>query len=704
MDQDDNGPEYGTSGQPGEDSSHRAPPQAPNGPYRAIYPDLITARAAKAARIENAILEAHDSGVFSNAPTDPAHQRIYIKRLYDAFLSVETEGDNAIIDKPCKNGKMSQAALKFQNGRYPSHAIEEVCWEVFDKASTSQLDVRLLEPYHDSKFEGITIHSSFNYRWASIVNACARSKALCKMLLDPPYLERFVSHPQAELKMKLNNKKINAQRDAQNEIGRTFLSKGLGKEEAAEAIAALHPDEEDSFDEFAFTGPRQQSAGNAAGPTTPLAPVRVQPPRAATNSTKRKKISESDDDDDEEDEYVDSAVRSNIKPSLRSRRATLKTPTRSNTSNSVMEKTPQSKKAKLPSTAARQRRMDEIASQKSQAEIDLEADEKYRTTICRLLGISAKHPQVKAYSLEDLRYYARAYNGEYAGTIWTHKDYPGYSGDRWILTDRNNVAYTHFSQLIKALMPLAALRGDYVDGQLNLETKNIIFQPKNPADREALGSTANNFGFHAAYPAPVNIKSHGSPEMLTEEASFSAPAPAPTRQPAVQMASYQPYRQELYQGQGTYDQSGLQYPSYNQNHGNQSFGNLPHSYGSASRAYSHNSFQQATLGNQQAFGTPHSTYGSPVIGYNSQPGNIYDNGLTFTGRNNNVYAASLRGQNTGYTAGHAAQSTAHNTPQVGHNTNLTSPYPGHITGLTIPRHGDSQYPDPDECSSQQRQQ
>lgn len=47
-------------------------------------------------------------------------------------------------------------------------------------------------------------------------------------------------------------KSKNAQRDKQNEIGRTFLSKGLGKEEAAVALAHLHPEPDNAFDPYSI--------------------------------------------------------------------------------------------------------------------------------------------------------------------------------------------------------------------------------------------------------------------------------------------------------------------------------------------------------------------------------------------------------------------------------------------------------------------
>ncbi|KAI9641730.1 hypothetical protein NHQ30_009586 [Ciborinia camelliae] len=712
MDQEDNGSDYGAGGHSGETYNFQAsaaPPPVPNGPYSAIYPDLQAVRNAKRARIDNAIVAANDNGVFAGAPNDAAHQRVYIERLFNAFNSIETEGEDAIIDKPCKNGKLSQAALKFQQGRYPSAAIEEVCWEIFERASIAQLDVRLLESFHDSKFENSQVHSNFNQRWSAIVHACARSKALCKMLLDAPYLDRFVSHPQAELKMKLNNKKINAQRDEQNEIGRTFLSKGLGKEEAAEALAALHPDAEESYDEYDYPKP---SVGKAASPTTPLAPVRIQPARAATSSVKRKKMSDSEDEDSGDEFFVSGrkstdANRSTImKSSSKSRRATLKTPTRSNTNNSVMDSTPQSKKAKVPSTIARQRRLDDMPLQKSQAVMDSETDQNYKTTICRLLGINANHAEVSKYSLEDLRYYARAYNGEFGGSIWTHKEYPGFTGFGCTLRDSNNTEYDHFCEVIRSLMPLAALRGDFVNGKL-MKNANKTFQPKLSADREALGATANAFGFHVGYPAPVDIKSHGSPEMLADKAAFSNSA----RQPVAQIGSYQPYRSDYYSDQNNYARSGSsqQYNSYNQSSVSQSYNSFPHSYSSASRSYTNS----LPLGSQQSFDP---SYGSAPFDYSSQPSSMYEAppSIVYATRGVSNYS-SIRGpannfathtsQSGGYASGLTApSSTGYNTPQIGHNTSLTVHHPDHSLALHTPHHGESQYPDPDECSTQQPQQ
>lgn len=133
MDQDDSGTEYGTGGYPEEQVRQQmlTIPRGPAGPYRAIYSDLDDMQETRRRRIDERMEAAHEEGRLSGAPDDPADQREFIKDLFEAFNSVETEGDDAIIDKPTKHGRLSQAATKFKENRYPAYAIEEVCWEIF---------------------------------------------------------------------------------------------------------------------------------------------------------------------------------------------------------------------------------------------------------------------------------------------------------------------------------------------------------------------------------------------------------------------------------------------------------------------------------------------------------------------------------------------------------------------------------------------
>lgn len=44
-----------------------------------------------------------------------------------------------------------------------------------EKARIVQMDVKLLEAFHESKFEGPMIHTSFGQRWTAICGACTVS-------------------------------------------------------------------------------------------------------------------------------------------------------------------------------------------------------------------------------------------------------------------------------------------------------------------------------------------------------------------------------------------------------------------------------------------------------------------------------------------------------------------------------------------------
>ncbi|KAF7947683.1 hypothetical protein EAE96_008763 [Botrytis aclada] len=697
MDEDDNSSDYGTSGYPEEHvRSMATAPRGPPGPYRAIYSDLVDMQETKRRRMDERMEAAYEEGLMSGAPDDPADQRKFIKDLFDAFNSVETQGDDAIIDKPTKHGRLSQAATKFKENRYPAYAIEEICWEIFDKARIAQMNVRLLEAFHESKFEGPMIHTTFGQRWTAICGACTRSKALCKMLLDAPYLDRFVSHPTGELKMKLNNKKINAQRDAQNEIGRQFLSRGVGPEAAATALAKLLPEEAEPYDRYAHLSRHQPSGGNAAGPKTPVAPVRIQPARSAvTNSAKRKNMSESEgEDESEEDDYIDSAVRSNARPTLRGRRATLNTPTRSNMSNSVMSKTPQTqpKKTKGQPMTTRSRLVNTKTPLKSQEVVEAEAEDDYKKTVCRLLGLDPKNSKVLAYSLEDLRWYARAYNADYMETAWSHPQWPDYKGLGYVLKDKNENRVDHFSIIIKSLMPLAKLRGDYVDGKL-MPHRNRTFKPKSQEDRMALGSAMNAVRFHAGYPAPVSIESHGTPKMIAEHTNFK-----PQIRPPVDY-NHQ-FEQGYYERSSAYNQSASQYYPYS-HHRSQHASRSPHLAASTSRGYNDGSFQQGHMGNQQSF-APHAGYSFNTFNSNPQAGTMFNDGLGFSGPNQPGYATSFRGQTPSYNPNHTVPSSPYTTPQPGHNVGLVSQSP-HLPSLST-QHSDGTYPDPEDCSYQQSSQ
>jgi hypothetical protein len=85
----------------------------------AYYDSLADSRKEQ---FERAAAENH----VSDAPTNPAEQRVYIKRLFDAFVNTAN-----VIDKPCKNGNVAQSVRRFLENYYPELAIEKACWEIF---------------------------------------------------------------------------------------------------------------------------------------------------------------------------------------------------------------------------------------------------------------------------------------------------------------------------------------------------------------------------------------------------------------------------------------------------------------------------------------------------------------------------------------------------------------------------------------------
>ncbi|RKF71909.1 hypothetical protein GcM1_249017 [Golovinomyces cichoracearum] len=113
-------------------------------------------------------------------PKDPAVQRSWVKKIFDAILDLDS-----IIDKKTKyHNNSSQAARRIRDGYYPDIEIEKTAWKLMLNARDAQLGVRLIEKYHGVKIE------------------------------DPV---------RNGTGMKKNNKRINTERDIQNQLGRKLL-------------------------------------------------------------------------------------------------------------------------------------------------------------------------------------------------------------------------------------------------------------------------------------------------------------------------------------------------------------------------------------------------------------------------------------------------------------------------------------------------
>ncbi|KAM3069427.1 hypothetical protein ACMFMG_005533 [Clarireedia jacksonii] len=475
------------------------------GGYQAIYRSGDQAEFAKFNRVDKQIEAANRDGILNEVPNDPAYQLPYIERLYNAFMSVETTGPHEIIDKTGKNGALAQAAQRIRDNKYPPHAVEEVCWEIFKKAQWAQAGVRLVDLHHGPKFESHTSHATFDDRWDNIVDSCRRSKALCKMNLDPSFIDRFVCNPDAEYKMKLNNKKINAQRDEQNEIGRTFLSNGLGKRDAKQLLRGATGEGDDDDEDDVSTSLSSLQAG-----FSPEAPVTPAPKARQTRgaSAKRRKTwstdTEDGDDDDDDDEYVDSAYRSSTGPTRRSSRQAASS--KSQAASSQLQ-TISNKKPRLPTPSVRTGRAPRLLAMNVPHNSNgYNSEHNYKTIILDLLGVDTSMIKLDAYTLDQLRIYARAYNDAFKNIQWK---VPG-----WL--DWNALGYRvsngtqslrHIALLDEAFLPLAYARGDLLENKnrdLN-KSGNRTFDARSGFDRQALGIDRNHYGFHPTYPVPQPV-------------------------------------------------------------------------------------------------------------------------------------------------------------------------------------------------------
>lgn len=192
-----------------------------------IYKALIKDQKHFEYLLHSRITKERNEGILNfkdTFPKDPAVQRSWVKKIFDAILDLDS-----IIDKKTKyHNNSSQAARRIRDGYYPDLEIEKTAWKLMLNARDAQLGVRLIEKYHGVKIEdpvrnGTGIFETWADRMNAIINTLRVSKAACKQLMDPHYLDRLVECPNAERQMKKNNKRINTERDIQNQLGRKLL-------------------------------------------------------------------------------------------------------------------------------------------------------------------------------------------------------------------------------------------------------------------------------------------------------------------------------------------------------------------------------------------------------------------------------------------------------------------------------------------------
>lgn len=353
--------------------------------------------------------------------------------------------------------------------------------------------------------------------------------------------------------MKVNNKKINAERDIQNEIGRKAVKRGINLDNLD-----LIPDPEDAFltplpdqdeeelkllDDAESTVVANSGEGDTVTPNNQKTPKRAALPKKAirstststTLSTKRKSTESYEENDNGED--IDSDYQTPVKRtrvSTKSRVKATPTPRRAASKSSGVTNTNMlSGNATGPNAVTPTGGVGALGQEFANTNLTNNSDQatigyppgvsnplpntapwpgqtyvdgnfhnsayaqglSYKEAICRLLGIDSMTGS--AFSLYHLRVYARAYNEEFTGRVWRHA--PNYIGNGHELVIEDGSVYCrHFAQVITEYGQIARLRGDLSYNMLyNEDFGNLGFPMQtDPHIRQALGLDPNPFGLH----------------------------------------------------------------------------------------------------------------------------------------------------------------------------------------------------------------
>ncbi|CZR63404.1 uncharacterized protein PAC_13301 [Phialocephala subalpina] len=232
-------------------------------------------------------------------PSTNHELRIHVKRLVDAIKNTDN-----ILDKPCKNGKPAQAAQRLDRGYYPDEDVELLAWEILFGLRDAQLGVILVDEYHGFKYES---YDSFKSRFEATLQALKESKAVCKQLLDPSFVHRLCDAPDSELRQKENNKKVNGERDTQNEIGRNILSGKLDPKDAAKLKREeeVTPGRRRARARVERSTPKGKIATTTPKKGTPGSNHNVGPYRSGSKRNTSGKIKKEEFSDEEEEEDID---------------------------------------------------------------------------------------------------------------------------------------------------------------------------------------------------------------------------------------------------------------------------------------------------------------------------------------------------------------------------------------------------------------
>jgi len=328
--------------------------------------------------------------------------------------------------------------------------------------------------------------------------------------------------------LKENNKRINSERDVQNEIGRKAIRKGID----LTTLPDIKTESEDSDEEKtrAITDLDSQTAktptvrrilnakrrSSSATASSKKGVSSVQSPTTPVSTGKRKQRSTISknyrDGDDEEDEdsdfsdYVDSQSPTRTTPSkraaTRASRAKAATPTRAratpskSASKSASAGLPVRNQTRVESGLGRRNRRSTLSSVVHASELEEEDKMKHKEIICDILQVDRTHAQT--YSLEDLRFYARAYNIQFAADDWFLGTANEATGKMFRVITPTGIIH-HFAHLLPHFVPLAIARGDLnPDSTINEKSPHMAgFSTNGDAQKDmALGVLPNRFGLH----------------------------------------------------------------------------------------------------------------------------------------------------------------------------------------------------------------
>ncbi|KAG4435501.1 hypothetical protein IFR05_009000 [Cadophora sp. M221] len=435
----------------------------------------------KADRISNAEKTLNNMSRKKAYPhTDEEHLEC-IGILYNAIMNTED-----IVDKPAQDGRKAQAARRIDDDFYPAGAIEYACWEILRKCKQASRDVTLVEAYHGAKHEGKADHPTFKSRWTAIIEACQKSKAVCKQILDPSYIDRLVDAPHAQYKMKLNNKKINAERDKQNKLGRIAINAGVSLGD----LPIIVKQEED---ERMVVTPSKRSGSSrrqSANKRRTMSAVKYE-------NDDEEDESDDDDDDKEEDPAFETPVKSKQSYSMSVSSRSIRTPHKR---TPVKAASSSSAKAKKPSPYPQ-----------PTAELNLQ----YRLAICKFIGVSPEN--ASNYSLDELRFFSRAYNSLRENEKWYHESFTQGQfllGNRLYFNKEGN--WAHFACAQPELYKYCALaiqRGELrQNNTFNAEHKVVCYTPNSLHMKQVLGIAPNAFGMKSYTQRPPQV-----PRMVSQE-------------------------------------------------------------------------------------------------------------------------------------------------------------------------------------------